>query len=89
MFVTLPAGKIGDTEGKIFAQFRLWQGNGLNALSMVFAKPNDSAFRASGGTPDDSVAILDQAWYQATIPLPFDGFNPRSRESLEILRGIR
>lgn len=82
--VSLPMPKIGDTDSKIFAQFRIGQGNGLNALPSVFAKPNASAFRASGGNPDDSVAILGQAWYQATIPLPFGGFKPRSRESLEI-----
>jgi hypothetical protein len=83
-FVSLPMPKIGDTDSKIFAQFRMGQGNGLNALPTVFAKPNASAFRASGGAPDDSVAILGQAWYQATIPLPLGGFKPRSRESLEI-----
>ena len=82
--VSLPMPKIGDTDSKIFAQFRVGQGNGLNALHSIFAKPNASAFRASGGNPDDSVAILGQAWYQATIPLPFGGFKPRSRESLEI-----
>ncbi|HUX63679.1 carbohydrate porin [Sulfuricella sp.] len=82
--VSLPMPKIGDTDSKIFAQFRIGQGNGLNALPSVFAKPNASAFRASGGNPDDSVAILGQAWYQATIPLPFGGFKPRSRESMEI-----
>ncbi len=83
-FVILPMPMVGDTDSKIFAQFRMGQGNGLNALPTLFAKPNASAFRASGGNPDDSVAILGQAWYQASIPLPFGGFKPRSRESLEI-----
>ena len=82
--VTLPMPKVGDTDSKLFAQIRIGQGSGLNALPTVFAKPNASAFRASGGNPDDSVAILGQAWYQATIPLPFGGFRPHSRESLEI-----
>ena len=84
IFVNLPMPTVGDTDSKIFTQFRLGQGNGLNALTSVFAKPNASAFRASGGNPNDSVAILGQAWYQASIPLPFGGFKPRSRESLEI-----
>ncbi|MHB0985176.1 MAG: carbohydrate porin [Sulfuricella sp.] len=85
VFVSLPMPTIGDTDSKIFAQFRMGQGNGLNALSNVFAKPNASAFRVAGvSQPDDSVAILGQAWYQATIPLPFGGFKPRSRETLEI-----
>jgi hypothetical protein len=84
IFVNLPMPKIGDTDSKIFTQFRIGQGKGLNALSSVFAKPNASAFRASGGNPDDSVAILGQAWYQASIPLPFGGFRPLSRETLEV-----
>jgi hypothetical protein len=28
--------------------------------------------------------VLGQAWYQASIPLPFGGFKPHSREKLEI-----
>jgi high affinity Mn2+ porin len=82
--VELPMPAVGDTDSKIFTQFRIGQGNGLNALPSIFAKPNASAFRASGGNADDSVVILGQAWYQATIPLPMGGFKPRSRESLEI-----
>lgn len=83
VYVTLPLPDIGNTENRIFAQFRLGQGKGLNDLP-VYAKPNASAFRALNSDPDNSVAILGQAWYQATIPLPFGGFKPRSREKLEI-----
>ncbi len=83
VFVTLPLANIGDTESRIFAQFRLGQGQGLNGMSS-YAKPNASAFRVQSGNPDDSVAVLGQAWYQATIPLPFGGYKPRSREKLEI-----
>ena len=83
VFVSLPLANIGDTESRIFAQFRLGQGNGLNGTAS-FSKPNASAFRVQSGQPDDSVAVLGQAWYQATIPLPFGGFKPRSREKLEI-----
>ncbi|MFZ5583494.1 MAG: carbohydrate porin [Pseudomonadota bacterium] len=83
VFVTLPLANIGDTESHIFAQFRLGQGQGLNGMSS-YAKPNASAFRVQSGNPDDSVAVLGQAWYQATIPLPFGGYKPRSREKLEI-----
>lgn len=83
VYVTLPLPAIGDTENRIFTQFRLGQGKGLNDLP-VYAKPNASAFRALNTAPDNSVAILGQAWYQATIPLPFGGFKPRSREKLEI-----
>lgn len=87
----LPLDSIGDIEQKLFAHFRLGQGLGLNTplanLSTFASAPNAVAFRASGAAPDDSVAILGQAWYQASIPLPFGGFAPRSREKLELTFG--
>lgn len=83
VYITLPLPDVGNTENRVFAQFRLGQGKGLNDLP-VYAKPNASAFRALNSDPDNSVAILGQAWYQATIPLPIGGFKPRSREKLEI-----
>jgi len=82
-FVTLPLDAIGDTESKVFAHLRFGQGFGLNDM-LSYSKPNASAFRVTSLNPDDSVAILGQAWYQATIPLPLDGFKPHSRETLEI-----
>jgi len=89
--VELPLSPIGDIEHKIFAHVRIGQGQGLNApltrLGGFASAPNAVAFRASGATPDDSVAILGQAWYQASIPLPFGGFKPRSREKLELTFG--
>lgn len=81
--VTLPLANSGDIENKLFAAFRLGQGSGLNGMAS-FAKPNASAFRVTSTKPDDSVAVLGQVWYQATVPLPFGGFKPRSREKLEI-----
>ena len=56
-------------------------------LGYFASAPNAVAFRASGSNPDDSVAILGQAWYQAAIPLPFGGFKPYSRETLELTFG--
>jgi hypothetical protein len=82
-FVTLPLPTVGDTESRIFAQFRMGQGSGLNALTS-YSKPNATGFRLQSNQPDDSVAVLGQAWYQASIPLPFGGFKPHSREKLEI-----
>jgi hypothetical protein len=82
-FVTLPLPKVGDTESRIFAQFRMGQGAGLNGLAS-YSKPNASAFRVLSAQPDDSVAVLGQAWYQSSIPLPFGGFKPHSKEKLEI-----
>jgi hypothetical protein len=56
-------------------------------LGLFASAPNASAFRASGSNPDDSVAILAQAWYQASIPLPYGGFKPHSREKIELTFG--
>jgi aryl carrier-like protein len=82
---------IGDIEHKLFAHLRMGQGLGLNAafsnLGHFASAPNALAFRASGSSPDDSVTILGQAWYQAAIPLPFLGFKPYSRETLEVTFG--
>lgn len=89
--VELPLEPIGDIEHKLFAHFRMGQGLGLNQpfenLGFFSSAPNAIAFRASGSNPDDSVAILGQAWYQAAIPLPYGGFKPYSREKLELTFG--
>lgn len=89
--VELPLEPIADIDQRVFAHVRIGQGQGLNApltnQGAFASAPNAVAFRASGASPDDSVAILGQAWYQASIPLPFGGFKPRSREKLEITFG--
>ena len=89
--VELPLKPLGDIEHKLFAHLRMGQGLGLNAafrnLGFFGSAPNALAFRASGSSPDDSVSILGQAWYQAAIPLPFGGFKPYSRETLEVTFG--
>lgn len=83
MFVSLPLGEIGNAKNKFFAQFRLGQGEGLNVLP-GYASPNASAFKALATQPDDSAAVLGQAWLQTDIPLPIGGFGPHSRETLEL-----
>jgi len=66
--VTLPGGEIGDAEGRLFAQFRLGQGEGLSFVDPGFSStPNSTAFQLSQG--DDAAAILAQAWYQLDVPL--------------------
>ncbi len=85
--VDLPLTSIGDIEQHVFAQVRFGQGAGLNGLP-VFAVPNASAFQLGGGArPDDSFAVLAQAWYQASIPLPLGGYQPQSRQTLEVTFG--
>ena len=89
--VELPLASLGDIEHKLYAHVRMGQGLGLNEtysnLGYFSSAPNALAFRASGSNPDDSVAILGQAWYQAIIPLPWQGFKPHSRESLALTFG--
>jgi len=89
--IELPLKPVGDIDHKLFAHLRMGQGLGLNAafknLGHFASAPNALAFRASGSSPDDSVTILGQAWYQASIPLPFLGFKPYSRETLELTFG--
>lgn len=89
--VELPLKPLGDIEHKLFAHLRMGQGLGLNAafsnLGHFASAPNALAFRASGSSPDDSVTILGEAWYQANIPLPFLGFKPYSREILQLTFG--
>ncbi|MDD5391276.1 MAG: carbohydrate porin [Gallionellaceae bacterium] len=80
--VTLPGGEIGNAEGKIFAHFRLGQGNGLALNNTLTSTPNTTAFSLTN--PNDSTAMLAQAWYQLDVPLPLGGYKPNSREHLEI-----
>lgn len=82
-YVSLPLDSIGDIQQKVFAQFRLGQGAGLNDQLPSYSVPNATAFQLGSLPNDDSVAVLAQAWYQADIPLPRGGFAPRSKQMLE------
>ena len=84
--VTLPGGKMGDIEGKIFAHFRLGQGTGVPLRPTYTGTVNTTAFQTNAGT-DDSFAILAQAWYQLGVPLPRDGVKANSRERLSLTFG--
>lgn len=85
--VALPGGEIGDVEGKIFTHFRLGQGNGVGLRPTYTSTPNTLAFQTAANQPDDSFAILAQAWYQLTVPLPRGGHKPHSRERLQLNAG--
>ena len=85
--VALPGGEIGDMEGRIFAHFRLGQGNGVGLRPTYVSTPNTPAFQNAANQPDDSYAILAQAWYQLSVPLPRGGHAPHSRERLEFTAG--
>lgn len=84
--VTLPGGEMGDIEGKIFTHFRFGQGNGVGLRPTYNSTPNTTAFETNAG-PDDSFAILAQAWYQLKVPLPRDGIKANSREHLHLTAG--
>ena len=79
--VTLPGGEIGDAEGRLFAHFRVGQGEGLVPARHGFSStPNSTAFQLSQG--DDAAAVLAQAWYQLDVPL--NGTRANSSQHLEI-----
>jgi len=84
--VTLPGGSMGDIEGKIFSHFRFGQGNGVGLRPTYTSTPNTTAFETNAG-PDDSFAILAQAWYQLTVPLPRGGIKANAREHLHLTAG--
>lgn len=80
--VTLPGGTLGDAEGSFFAHLRFGQGTGIG-LRRASPSPNSTAFEVGGVTePDSSFAILAQAWYQLSVPLPLDGLAARARQRL-------
>jgi len=89
--VSLPLEEFGGIGHRLFGHARVGQGLGLNPmlgnLGHFASAPNAVAFRASGASPDDSVAVLGQAWYQATLPLPLGGFKQYSKERLELTFG--
>ena len=84
--VTLPGGKMGDIDGKIFTHFRLGQGTGVPLRRTYTSTVNTTAFQTNAGA-DDSFAILAQAWYQLALPLPRDGIKVNSREHLSLTFG--
>ena len=85
--IALPGGEIGNVEGKLFTHFRLGQGNGVGLRPTYVSTPNTLAFQTAANQPDDSFAILAQAWYQLTVPLPRGGHKPQSRARLELTAG--
>jgi len=84
--ITLPGGKMGNAEGKIFAHVRLGQGAGIGLRPTYSSSANTTAFETNAG-PDDSFAILAQAWYQLKAPLMSDGVKANAREHLHLTVG--
>lgn len=84
--VTLPGGSLGNADGHALVQFRLGQGSGVALRPTYTSTVNSIAFETGAG-PDDSFAILAQAWYQLDVPLPLDGLKERSLRRLELNLG--
>lgn len=85
IIVTTPTVSTGNIESKLFGHFRIGQGKGVSEKLTSFVGPNASSFQlGSVIEPDSSAVMLAQAWYQADIPLPFDGVKSLSREKLTV-----
>lgn len=84
--VTLPGGSLGDVEGKIFTHVRFGKGRGVTLRPTFTSTPNTTAFQAAAN-PSDAYAIVAQAWYQLTVPLPPRGREPQSHDRIEITAG--
>jgi len=87
VFVSLPGGEMGDTEGKIFTHMRFGQGNGVGLRPTYTSTPNTTAFQVGSVVADDSFAILAQAWYQLSTPLLRGGAKADARERIDLTIG--
>jgi high affinity Mn2+ porin len=84
--VTLPGGKLGDADGKIFTHFRFGQGTGLGLRQTLTSSANTTGFQTAAGA-DDSFAIMAQGWYQLKVPLTGDGSKANAREQVYLTAG--
>lgn len=86
--VLLPGGELGRMEGKLFAQVRVGQGNGLASSTPRFSPSNATAFQLGGvSQADDSGALLAQAWYQLHVPLFRDQGGADASRHLNVVFG--
>jgi len=84
--VEMPLGSMGDNQGTFFTHVRLGQGNGVGLRPTYTSTPNTVAFQKAEG-PDDSFAILAQAWYQLKMPLNYAGRKEDARDHLYLTVG--
>ncbi len=83
--VTLPVGSMGESDGQLFTQIRLGQGVGVGLRPTYTSTVNTVGFETGAG-PDDSFAVLAQAWYQLSVPLG-NGLKENAREHLHFTVG--
>jgi hypothetical protein len=84
--LSLPGGSLGAAEGTLYTQLRFGQGQGVGLRAAYTGSVNSTAFETGAG-PDDSFAVLAQAWYQLNVPLPLDGPARASHQHLELTAG--
>lgn len=84
--VALPGGEMSNAEGRIFTHFRVGEGMGVGLRPTYTSTPNTLTFQTSAG-PDDSFAILAQAWYQLKVHLGDEGNKAMAREHLHVTVG--
>lgn len=86
--VTVPLDSLGNaSQSKLYGQFRIGQGRGIEELGTGFASPNATTFQRPGSEDSDSTVLLGQAWYQVDLPLPLGGNPDLSREHVEFTIG--
>jgi hypothetical protein len=84
--IGLPGGAIGEAQGTAFAHLRLGQGTGVALRPTHSSTVNSVGFETAAG-PDDSFAILAQAYYQLEWSLTPGGFNDQKGRRVELTAG--
>lgn len=84
--VELPAGSVGEAQASAFAHLRFGQGSGVGLRPTYTSTVNSLGFETAAG-PDDSFAILAQAWVQLEWPLDAGGFNDQKGRRVELTLG--
>lgn len=84
--ITLPVGSMGDNEGQLFTHIRFGQGTGVGLRPTYTSTSNTTAFEKASG-PDDSFAILAQAWYQLKMPFNYEARKEDARDHLYLTVG--
>jgi hypothetical protein len=80
------AGFVGEAQGTALAHVRFGQGNGVALRPTHTSTVNSVGFETAAG-PDDSFAILAQAFYQLEWPLQATGFNEQKGSRIELTLG--
>ena len=86
LMVTLPAGTLGDARGSAVAHLRFGQGGGVATRPTYTGAVNSTVFE-TGGVPDDSYAIVAEAYYRLDWALDGGRFNEQAGNRVELMVG--